>query len=53
LDEHLMLQAMPGVFCAGEMLDWETADRRVFADRVFRQAAGGGSRCTGVVGANR
>ncbi len=23
LDEHLMLYAMPGVFCAGEMLDWE------------------------------
>ncbi len=23
LDEHLMLHAMPGVFCAGEMLDWE------------------------------
>ena len=23
LDEHLMLKAMPGVFCAGEMLDWE------------------------------
>ncbi|WP_404303002.1 NAD(P)/FAD-dependent oxidoreductase [Alicycliphilus denitrificans] len=23
LDEHLMLQALPGVFCAGEMLDWE------------------------------
>jgi len=23
LDGHLMLQAMPGVFCAGEMLDWE------------------------------
>lgn len=23
LDEHLMLQARPGVFCAGEMLDWE------------------------------
>lgn len=23
MDEHLMLQAMPGVFCAGEMLDWE------------------------------
>jgi uncharacterized flavoprotein (TIGR03862 family) len=23
LDEGLMLQAMPGVFCAGEMLDWE------------------------------
>lgn len=23
LDEGLMLQGMPGVFCAGEMLDWE------------------------------
>ena len=23
LDENLMLKSMPGVFCAGEMLDWE------------------------------
>ena len=23
LDEHLMLRLRPGVFCAGEMLDWE------------------------------
>ena len=23
LDEGLMLRALPGVFCAGEMLDWE------------------------------
>ena len=23
LDEQLMLHGMPGVFCAGEMLDWE------------------------------
>jgi len=23
LDKHLMLNALPGVFCAGEMLDWE------------------------------
>jgi uncharacterized flavoprotein (TIGR03862 family) len=23
LDEHFMLKALPGVFCAGEMLDWE------------------------------
>lgn len=23
LDDRLMLQAMPGTFCAGEMLDWE------------------------------
>jgi uncharacterized flavoprotein (TIGR03862 family) len=23
VDEHLMLRSVPGVFCAGEMLDWE------------------------------
>ena len=23
LDHHLMLQQLPGIFCAGEMLDWE------------------------------
>ena len=23
LDENLMLKSMPGIFCAGEMLDWE------------------------------
>lgn len=23
MTEHLMLEALPGVFCAGEMLDWE------------------------------
>jgi len=23
LDAHLMLNALPGVFCAGEMLDWD------------------------------
>ena len=23
VDERLMVKAMPGVFCAGEMLDWE------------------------------
>ena len=23
LDDHLMLHSRPGVFCAGEMLDWE------------------------------
>ena len=23
LDDQLMLHALPGVFCAGEMLDWE------------------------------
>lgn len=23
MDENLMLKQIPGVFCAGEMLDWE------------------------------
>jgi predicted flavoprotein YhiN len=23
MDERLMLLALPGVFCAGEMLDWD------------------------------
>jgi predicted flavoprotein YhiN len=23
LDERLMVDSLPGVFCAGEMLDWE------------------------------
>src|SRR5690606_16809247 len=23
LDKHLMLRDLPGIFCAGEMLDWE------------------------------
>jgi predicted flavoprotein YhiN len=23
LDERLMIRALPGLFCAGEMLDWE------------------------------
>ncbi len=23
VDEHLMLKSLPGIFCAGEMLDWE------------------------------
>ena len=23
LDDHLMLKSKPGIFCAGEMLDWE------------------------------
>jgi len=25
LDEHLMVRNLPGVFCAGEMLDWEAS----------------------------
>jgi len=52
LDETLMLTALPGVFCAGEMLDWEAptggylltacmASGRVAAQGVLRRFSGG------------
>ncbi|MGR2662581.1 TIGR03862 family flavoprotein [Chromobacterium haemolyticum] len=44
LDENLMLQAMPGVFCAGEMLDWEAPTGGYLLTACFstgRAAAGG------------
>jgi uncharacterized flavoprotein (TIGR03862 family) len=44
LDEHLMLRALPGVFCAGEMLDWEapTGGYLLTACLASGQAAGQG-----------
>jgi uncharacterized flavoprotein (TIGR03862 family) len=44
LDEKLMLRAMPGVFCAGEMLDWEAPTGGYLLTACFasgRQAAEG------------
>ncbi len=44
LDEHLMLRRLPGVFCAGEMLDWEapTGGYLLTACLATGQAAGTG-----------
>jgi uncharacterized flavoprotein (TIGR03862 family) len=44
LDEHLMLKRMPGVFCAGEMLDWEapTGGYLLTASFATGRAAGEG-----------
>jgi uncharacterized flavoprotein (TIGR03862 family) len=44
LDEHLMLRALPGVFCAGEMLDWEapTGGYLLTACLASGRVAGGG-----------
>ena len=53
LDEHLMLRTLPGVFCAGEMLDWEAptggylltasmASGRVAGEGAARWLQGGG-----------
>ena len=45
LDEYLMLRALPGVFCAGEMLDWEAPTGGYLLTACFAsgRAAGLGS----------
>ena len=45
LDEQLMLKAMPGVFCAGEMLDWEAPTGGYLLTACFAtgQRAGAGA----------
>jgi uncharacterized flavoprotein (TIGR03862 family) len=45
LDEHLMIRAMPGVFCAGEMLDWEAPTGGYLLTACFAtgRAAGAGA----------
>jgi uncharacterized flavoprotein (TIGR03862 family) len=45
LDEQLMLKSMPGVFCAGEMLDWEAPTGGYLLTGCFAsgRAAGAGA----------
>jgi uncharacterized flavoprotein (TIGR03862 family) len=45
LDAHLMLKQMPGVFCAGEMLDWEAPTGGYLLSACFAsgRAAGTGA----------
>ncbi|MBX3650258.1 MAG: TIGR03862 family flavoprotein [Burkholderiales bacterium] len=45
LDEQLMLKALPGVFCAGEMLDWEAPTGGYLLTACFAtgRAAGAGA----------
>lgn len=45
LDRHLMLRMLPGVFCAGEMLDWEapTGGYLLTACLASGRAAGAGA----------
>jgi uncharacterized flavoprotein (TIGR03862 family) len=45
LDERLMLRALPGVFCAGEMLDWEAPTGGYLLSACFAsgRAAGQGA----------
>ena len=45
LDERLMIRALPGVFCAGEMLDWEAPTGGYLLTTCFASghAAGAGA----------
>ena len=45
LDERLMVRAIPGVFCAGEMLDWEAPTGGYLLTACFAtgRAAGAGA----------
>jgi hypothetical protein len=43
LDEHLMVRAMPGVFCAGEMLDWEAPTGGYLLTACFASGRSAGS----------
>ncbi len=45
LDEHLMIRSVPGVFCAGEMLDWEAPTGGYLLTACFAsgRAAGAGA----------
>jgi uncharacterized flavoprotein (TIGR03862 family) len=47
LDAHLMLRSRAGVFCAGEMLDWEapTGGYLLQASMASGRIAGEGARC--------
>jgi uncharacterized flavoprotein (TIGR03862 family) len=42
LDERLMLRALPGVFCAGEMLDWEAETGGYLLTACFALGRGAG-----------
>jgi len=48
LDKHLMLRGLPGVFCAGEMLDWEAPTGGYLLTACFAsgRAAGLGALCS-------
>jgi predicted flavoprotein YhiN len=45
LDERLMIRALPGLFCAGEMMDWEAPTGGYLLTACFAtgQTAGAGA----------
>lgn len=45
LDDYLMVRALPGVFCAGEMLDWEAPTGLSPHGLLCQRLRGGRRRC--------
>jgi predicted flavoprotein YhiN len=43
LDERLMIRSLPGVFCAGEMLDWEAPTGGYLLSACFASGRAAGS----------
>jgi uncharacterized flavoprotein (TIGR03862 family) len=50
LDERLMLKEMPGVFCAGEMLDWEAPTGGYLLSACFASGHAAGNGVLGWLG---
>jgi len=53
LDANLMLSALPGVFCAGEMLDWEAPTGGYLLTACFATGRAAGAGAAGWVKINR
>ena len=49
LDEHLMLKKLPGVFCAGEMMDWEAPTGGFLIQGCFATGTRAGKAAANVV----
>jgi uncharacterized flavoprotein (TIGR03862 family) len=50
MDEHLMLRDLPGVFCAGEMLDWEAPTGGYLLTACFASGHAAGSGALAFLG---
>ncbi|MFM0226015.1 TIGR03862 family flavoprotein [Paraburkholderia dipogonis] len=50
LDEHLMIERLPGVFCAGEMLDWEAPTGGYLLTACFASGLAAGRGAAAYVG---
>jgi predicted flavoprotein YhiN len=53
LDENLMLRDLPGVFCAGEMLDWEAPTGGYLLTACFATGRAAGEGCASLADKSR